>query len=90
MFSALFAPEHNHFLWLFGALGALGADSRRHAVTTSNFGSDPLRAAPMRPGAPGGGGSSAAPEPSGGTSSGSAGTGRVQTENLAPPPAKRR
>jgi lipid-binding SYLF domain-containing protein len=60
------------------------------AMEVHNPGSDPLRAALMRLGAPGSGGSSAAPAPSGGTSSGSAGTGRVQTENLAPPPANRR
>jgi lipid-binding SYLF domain-containing protein len=60
------------------------------AMEVHNPGSDPLRAALMRLGAAGSGGSSAAPAPSGGTSSGSAGTGRVQTENLAPPPANRR
>jgi lipid-binding SYLF domain-containing protein len=61
------------------------------AMEAHNPGSDPLRGALMRLGAAGsGGGSSAAPAPSGGTSSGSAGTGRVQTENLAPPPANRR
>ena len=61
------------------------------AMEVHNPGSDPLRATLMRLGAPGsGGGSAAAPAPSGGTSSGSAGTGRVQTENLAPPPANRR
>jgi hypothetical protein len=61
------------------------------AMELHNPGSDPLRAALMRLGAPGsGGGSSAAPAPSGGTTSGSAATGRVQTENLAPPPANRR
>jgi hypothetical protein len=61
------------------------------AMEAHNPGSDPLRGALMRLGAPGsGGGSSAAPAPSGGTSSGSAGTGRVQTESLAPPPANRR
>jgi len=53
-----------------------------------NPGSDPLRGALMRLGAPESGGNSAAP--SGGTTSGSAAPGRVQTENLAPPPANRR
>ena len=61
------------------------------AMEAHNPGSDPLRGALMRLGAPGsGGGSAAAPAPSGGTSSGSAGTGRVQTESLPPPPANRR
>lgn len=60
------------------------------AMEVHNPGSDPLRGALMRLGAPGNGGgsSSAAPAPSGGASSGSAGTGRVQTESL--PPANRR
>jgi hypothetical protein len=59
------------------------------AMEMHNPGSDPLRGALMRLGAPGsGGGNSAAPAPSGGTSSGSAATGRVQTESL--PPANRR
>jgi len=63
------------------------------AMEVHNPGSDPLRGALMRLGAPasgGGGGNSAAPAPSGGTTSGSAAPGRVQTENLAPPPANRR
>ncbi|MFN8984650.1 MAG: YSC84-related protein, partial [Alphaproteobacteria bacterium] len=59
------------------------------AMELHNPGSDPLRGALMRLGAPeSGGGSSAAP--SGGTTQGSAAPGRVQTENLAPPPANRR
>jgi len=63
------------------------------AMEVHNPGSDPLRSALTRLGAPGSGvgGSSAAPAPSsssGGTSSGSAGTGRVQTESL--PPTNRR
>ena len=58
------------------------------AMELHNPGSDPLRGALMRLGAPESGGSSAAP--SGGTTSGSAAPGRVQTENLAPPPANRR
>ena len=60
------------------------------AMEVHNPGSDPLRRALMRLGAPGSGGSTAAPAPSGGTTSGSAAPGRVQTENLAPPPANRR
>lgn len=61
------------------------------AMEVHNPGSDPLRGALMRLGAAGsGGGSAAAPAPSGGTTSGSAAPGRVQTENLAPPPANRR
>ena len=61
------------------------------AMEVHNPGSDPLRGALMRLGAAGsGGGSSAAPVPSGGATSGSAAPGRVQTENLAPPPANRR
>jgi hypothetical protein len=60
------------------------------AMEVHNPGSDPLRGALMRLGAPGSCGSAAAPAPSGGTTSGSAAPGRVQTENLAPPPANRR
>jgi lipid-binding SYLF domain-containing protein len=58
------------------------------AMELHNPGSDPLRGALMRLGAPESGSSS--PAPSGGTSPGSAGTGRVQTESLPPPPANRR
>jgi lipid-binding SYLF domain-containing protein len=55
------------------------------AMEAHNPGSDPLRGALMRLGAPAsGGGNSAAPAPSGGTSAGSVGTGRVQTESLPP------
>ncbi len=55
-----------------------------------NPGSDPLRGALMRLGASGSGSNSAAPAPSGGSSSGTAMPGRVQTETLAQPPANRR
>ncbi|MFN9092265.1 MAG: lipid-binding SYLF domain-containing protein [Alphaproteobacteria bacterium] len=58
------------------------------AMELHNPGSDPLRGALMRLGAPEN--RSGSVTPSGGASSGSAGTGRVQTENLAPPPANRR
>ncbi|MFM7611079.1 MAG: hypothetical protein ACKO9A_19700, partial [Alphaproteobacteria bacterium] len=61
------------------------------AMELHNPGSDPLRGALMRLGAPGsGGGNSATPAPSGGTSTGSAGTGRVQTESLPPASGGRR
>ncbi len=55
-----------------------------------NPGSDPLRGALMRLGASGSGSNSTAPAPSGGSSSGTAMPGRVQTETLAQPPANRR
>jgi hypothetical protein len=58
------------------------------AMELHNPGSDPLRGALMRLGAPESAGSSAAP--SGGTTQGSATPGRVQTETLPPASGGRR